>query len=146
MGTRCFLCYVHKRKQPRDSAFASSDDKSLPTCGLFVNKRICFYESKFFSLRVDPTETEDKQENGKNSSPKGIPIHFKIIPLLMRSFQYLLKESQVVNRKQMHKLIWTFDKHIYGVRCLFTPSWWDLENQVQLKRVSLEYWSIVIQR
>ena len=62
-----------------DFLFAYVEDVVFPKWGLLLKERICSSWSKFFSVRVDPTEMGGKNENDRVASPESILIYLNFI-------------------------------------------------------------------
>ena len=75
MGTSpYFLHHFYKDKQYCDFLFASLKDKAPLRWDLLLKERICSCRSKFFPLRVDPTEKGGKIDDGV-ATLEGVPTH-----------------------------------------------------------------------
>ena len=72
----CFSA-IFQREHFYDFLFASLDSIALPKWGLLLKKGICSLKSKFFSLRVDPTENSGKNENGKVAFLERVSFHLE---------------------------------------------------------------------
>ena len=70
-----FFHNFYQRNDLDDFLFSSLNGKALPKWGLLLKERICSSRSKFFPLRVDPSEKAGKDEKGNVASFESVHIH-----------------------------------------------------------------------